>query len=78
MTRRVTRREAEQARDLPATTASGDHRDRKADSMRLGDVLLRQSEARAADQEQPLTRRNADARGDQRLKEGPSKGKIGR
>ena len=78
MSRRVTRRQAEHERDLPAGSSSGDHRDRRGDDLRLGDVLLRQGEARAADQEAPLVRRNADARGDQRVKPGPSKGKAGR
>lgn len=75
---RVTRRQADHDRDLPAGTPSGDHSDRRADSLRVGDVLLRQFEATAVDQQRSATRRNADARGDQRLKEGPSKGKAGR
>lgn len=78
MSRRKTHRELEHERDLPAGTASGDHRDRNADRLRLGDVLLRQGEARASDVEEGRSAANADARGDQRRKAGPSKGKVGR
>ncbi|MEX2630416.1 MAG: hypothetical protein WD341_10815 [Tistlia sp.] len=83
MTRRKSHREFEHERDLPADTASGDHRDRHGHSLRVGDALLRQTEARSADlRETELpgagVRANADARGDQGRKAGPSKGKVGR
>lgn len=78
MTRRKSHRQLEHEQNLPADTASGEGGDRHGDSLRLGDVLLRQGEARSADVRDRGVRPNAGARGEEGRKDGPSKGKVGR